>query len=155
VSGVENRLSPGVYDGPVRLRRDAKVELLRNVPLFSGCSKGELRLLAAIADELDLAEGTVLVREGATAREFFVLVEGSVRVTKAGTKLADLGPGDWLGEIAILARVPRTATATARSDIRTLVIREQDFRNLVVTMPSIALKVLTSVAERLTRTPQS
>jgi CRP-like cAMP-binding protein len=139
----------------VRLRRDAKVELLRNVPLFAGCSQGELRLLAAIADELDLAEGTVLVREGATAREFFVLVEGSVRVTKDGTKLADLGPGDWLGEIAILARVPRTATATARSAVRTLVIREQDFRNLVVTMPSIALKVLTSVAERLTRTPHS
>ena len=65
------------YDGVVPLRRDAKVELLKKVPLFSGCSKNELRELAKTADELDLREGTVLTREGTPGREFFVLIEHS------------------------------------------------------------------------------
>ena len=62
------------------LRSDAKIELLKNVPLFAGCTKTELRRLASIADEIDLREGTVLTREGRTGREFFVLIEGTVRV---------------------------------------------------------------------------
>ena len=137
------------------LRSDVKVDLLRKVPLFAACSKGELRKLASIADEIDLREGTVLTREGRSAREFFVLVEGTVRVTKNGRKLADLGPGDWLGEIALLTKVPRTATATATSPIIALVIVDRDFRNVVNEIPSIAMKMLGSVAERLARTPQS
>jgi signal-transduction protein with cAMP-binding, CBS, and nucleotidyltransferase domain len=76
----------------VALRSDTKVEFLRKVPLFAGCSKGELRKLASIADELDMREGTVLTREGRSAQEFFVLVDGTVSVTKNGRKLADLGP---------------------------------------------------------------
>ena len=96
------------------LRSNAKIELLKSVPLFAGCSKAELRRLASIADEIDLREGTVLTREGRIAHEFFVLIEGTVRVTKANRKVADLGSGDWLGEIALLTRAPRTATVTAR-----------------------------------------
>ena len=137
------------------LRSDAKMTLLRNVPLFAECTKGELRKLAAIADELDIREGTVLTREGRTGREFFVLVDGTVRVTKNNRKLADLGPGDWLGEIALLTKVPRTATATATSPIIALVIVDRDFRRVVNQIPSIAMKMLGSVAERLARTPNS
>ncbi len=134
------------------LRRDARTELLKDVPLFAGCSKGELRRLAAIANEIELREGTVLTREGRTAREFFVLVDGTVRVTRDGRKLADLGPGDWLGEIALLARIPRTATATVTSAARTLVIADSAFHALLADVPSIAQKVLASVAERLVST---
>lgn len=137
------------------LRRDAKADLLKTVPLFAACSKGELRQLAAIADELDVREGTVLTREGRTAREFFVLIEGTVRVSKGGRKLADLGPGDWFGEIALLTKAPRTATATATSPVDALVIVDRDFRRVVSEMPSIAMKILGCVAERLSRTPQS
>ena len=137
------------------LKRDAKVELLKSVPLFASCSKDELRRLSAIADEIDLREGTVLTREGHTGREFFVLIEGTARVAKGTRKVADLGPGDWLGEIALLTKAPRTATVTATSPIRSLVINDRDFRHTVVEMPSIAMKVLACVAERLSRTPQS
>ena len=137
------------------LRRDAKIELLKSVPLFAGCSKAELRRLASIADEIDLREGTVLTREGRIAHEFFVLIEGTVRVTKENRKVADLGSGDWLGEIALLTRAPRTATVTATSPLRTLVITDREFRQLVSEVPSIAMKVLTCVAERLSQTPQS
>ena len=137
------------------IRSDAKIELLRRVPLFAGCSKPELRRLASIADEIDLRKGTVLTREGRAGHEFFVLIEVTVRVDKGGRKVTDLGPGDWLGEIALLARGPRTATVTATSPVRTLVITDRDFRHTVSEMPSIAVKVLTCVAERLSRTPQS
>lgn len=137
------------------LRRDAKADLLRSVPLFAGCSKGELRKLASIADEIDLREGTVLTREGRTAHEFFVLVEGTVRITKNNRKLADLGPGDWLGEIALLTKAPRTATATATSPVLALVIVDRDFRRVLTEIPSIAVKVLGCVAERVARTPTS
>jgi voltage-gated potassium channel len=139
----------------VALRRDAKVELLGSVPLFAGCSKAELRQLARVADELDLREGTVLMREGRVGHEFFVLVDGSVRVSKGNRKLADLGPGSWVGEIALLTKAPRMASATATSAVRALVIVDRDFRKVIGDMPSIALKVLTCVAERLAQTAQS
>ena len=84
-----------------------------------------------------------------------MLIEGTVRVDKDGRKVADLGPGDWLGEIALLTKAPRTATVTATSPVRSLVITDRDFRQTVAEMPSIAMKVLTCVAERLSRTPQS
>lgn len=131
------------------LRRDAKIELLKSVPLFAGCSKNELRQLAKVADELDLREGTVLTREGRPGREFFVLIDGTAAVTKKGKKIADLGPGDWLGEIALITESPRTATVTATSPVDVLVITDRRFRSVVETMPSIALKVLARVGERL------
>ena len=133
----------------VPLRRDAKIELLKKVPLFAGCSKNELRQLAKIADELDLREGTVLTREGRPGREFFVLIEGTAEVRKKSKKIADLGPGDWLGEIALITDSPRTATVTATSPLDVLVITDRRFRSVVETMPSIALKVLARVGERL------
>ena len=133
------------------LRRDAKIELLKKVPLFAECSKSELRELAKTADEVDLREGTVLTREGRVAREFFVLVDGTARVTKAGRKVAELQAGDWFGEIALITNGPRTATVTATSPVDVLVITDRRFRTVVETMPSIALKVLSCVGERLAR----
>ena len=131
------------------IRRDAKIELLKSVPLFAGCSKNELRALAKTADEIDLRQGTVLTREGRPGREFFVLIDGTAEVTKKGKKIADLGPGDWLGEIALITDSPRTATVTATSAVDVLVITDRRFRTVVETMPSIALKVLACVGERL------
>ena len=133
----------------MRLGRNAKIDLLKSVPLFASCSKAELRELAATADEVDLREGHVLVREGRPGREFFVLVDGTVRVAAKGRKLADLKGGDWFGEIALLTKVPRTATVTATSSVRALVVTDRSFKRVVETMPSIAIKVLASVGERL------
>lgn len=131
------------------LRRDAKVELLKRVPLFADCSKSELRALARSTDEIDLREGTVMTREGRPGREFFVLIEGTARVTKDGQKVAELKGGDWFGEIALITNRPRTATVTATSAVDVLVLTDRRFRTVVETMPTIALKVLSSVGERL------
>lgn len=131
------------------LRRDAKVELLKKVPLFADCSKAELRTLAKSADEIDLREGTVMTREGRPGREFFVLIEGTARVSRNGRKLAELKGGDWFGEIALITNRPRTATVTATSAVDVLVITDRRFRSVVETMPTIALKVLSSVGDRL------
>jgi len=139
----------------VRLGRNAKIDLLKRVPLFAACSKTELRELALRADEIDLRDGHVLTREGRPGREFFVLIEGTARVTREGRTLADLEGGDWFGEIALLTNTPRTATVTATSPIRTLVVTDRAFRRVVETMPSIAIKVLASVGERLARDAKS
>ncbi len=90
-----------------------------------------MRALAKTADEIDLRQGTVLTREGRPGREFFVLIDGTADVTRKGKKIADLGPGDWLGEIALITDSPRTATVTATSPVRALVITDRDFRQLV------------------------
>jgi CRP/FNR family transcriptional regulator, cyclic AMP receptor protein len=139
----------------VQLGKNAKIELLKRVPLFAGCSKGELRELALVADELDLKEGRTLVREGRPGREFFVLVDGTVRVSREGRKLAELGAGEWFGEIALLTNTPRTATVTSTSPLRVLVITDRSFRNVVERMPTIALKVLSTISERLSHDAKS
>lgn len=133
----------------MRLGSNAKVDLLKSVPLFAGCTKSELKQLASSTDEVDLREGYVLMREGRPGREFFVLIDGNVSVTASDKKIADMAGGDWFGEIALLTKVPRTATITATSDVRALVLTDRSFRRVVETMPSIALKVLASVGDRL------
>jgi CRP-like cAMP-binding protein len=135
----------------VRLRRDSKVALLATVPLLAGLSKKELTQVAQIADEMDVREGTELIREGERGREFIVLVEGTARVTRGGRTLADLKAGGWLGEIALLCDVPRTASVVTTSPALVLVVTDRAFRDLVQRMPSIAVKVLASVGERLAR----
>ena len=137
------------------LGRNAKIELLKKVPLFAGCTKSELRELATTADEIDLRDGHVLTKEGRPGREFFVLVAGTARVTRNGKQIADLGTGDWFGEIALLTDAPRTATVTATSPVDVLVITDRGFRRVVESMPSIALKVLACVGERLARDAKS
>ncbi|MFO7573252.1 MAG: cyclic nucleotide-binding domain-containing protein [Gaiellaceae bacterium] len=137
------------------LGKNAKVELLKRVPLFSGCSKAELGELARNTDELVLPEGRVLAREGKTGREFFVLVDGTVRITKGGRKLTELGAGDWFGEIALVTGGVRTASVTAATPVRVLVLSDRAFRRVVEEMPSIALKVLASLGERLSADERS
>jgi CRP/FNR family transcriptional regulator, cyclic AMP receptor protein len=133
----------------MRLGNNAKVDLLKSVPLFAGCSKKELEALAVIADEIDLREGATLTREGQPGREFFVLIEGEVEVTQEGEEIARLGAGDWFGEIALLTKASRTATVTASSPVRVLVVTDRAFRQVLETTPSIAVKMLERVGERL------
>jgi len=131
------------------LRRNEKVEVIKRVPLFAGCSKGELEQIAQIADEIDLAEGKEMTREGSRGREFFVLLEGEADVTKGGSSINKLGPGDFFGEIALISDSPRTATVTATSPVRALVITDRSFRRLLDEQPEIQRKVLMALAERL------
>lgn len=134
------------------LRRDKKVELIKAVPLFSRCSKKELQEVAALADEIDLPEGRVLTREGDTGHEFFVILEGTAEVRHGGRKVRTLGPGDFLGEIALLTQLPRTATVTAATPLDVLVITAREFRSLLAHAPKVQTKVLEALAERLAAT---
>lgn len=133
----------------MKLRKDAKVQLIRKIPLFKHCSKREIGQIAGIADEIDLEEGKELTREGKPGREFFVLVEGKADVLKKGRKINSLGTGDFFGEIAIIRRSPRTATVRATSPIHALVITERNFRTLLGRSPDIQRKVLEELAGRL------
>jgi CRP/FNR family cyclic AMP-dependent transcriptional regulator len=131
------------------LRKNAKLELLKQVPLFSLCSKKELEEVAQLADELDLPEGRNLATEGATGKEFVVIIEGAADVSRKGRKINTLGSGDFLGEIALIAGVPRTATVTTTQPSRVLVVTAQAFKQLLRDSPSIQLKVLEALAHRL------
>jgi len=131
------------------LHKDAKIELLRNVPLFAGCSKAELQQVAQLADELDLAQGATLIREGERGREFIVVAEGTVEVTRGGKTINQLGAGDFIGEIALVVDRPRTATVTATSPVRLLVVTDRAFTRLLEQVPSISVKVMQSLGERL------
>ena len=131
------------------LARNTKVDMIKHVPLFERCSKKNLQQVASIADEIDVAEGRALTREGRAGYEFFVLVDGTADVTQKGKRIRTLGPGDFFGEIALVSRIPRTATVTTTSPARALVISAHDFRSLVDRSPAVALQVLEAVAERL------
>lgn len=134
------------------LRKDAKIELIAKVPLFAGLGKQQLARVASIADEIDLPEGKPLTREGERGREFFILLAGEVEIRRNGRKLSTRGAGEFFGEIALLSDIPRTATVTATTPVRALVIRDREFRALVEQMPSIAVSVLSALAERLPTT---
>jgi CRP-like cAMP-binding protein len=131
------------------LRKDAKIELIRKVPLFEACTKRELREVASVADEIMLREGTTLTKEGATGREFVVIVDGAAEVRRHGRKVNTLGNGDFLGEIAIVSGLPRTATVVTTTPTRVLVLTDRAFRTVLQEVPSMQLKVLEALARRL------
>jgi CRP-like cAMP-binding protein len=133
----------------MRLRRATKLDLLGKVPLFAGCSKRELGEIARVADEIDIPEGRTLITEGQHGREFFVIVDGTARVSRNGRKVNDLGPGDWAGEIALIANTPRTATVVSTSPVRLLVVTDRAFRDVLEKVPSIATKLMGTLGERL------
>jgi CRP/FNR family transcriptional regulator, cyclic AMP receptor protein len=136
----------------MRLGHNSKIDLIKRVPLFASASKAELEEIASIADEIDLPEGKVVIKEGDAGREFIVLIEGTADVERGGRKLATLGPGDFAGEIALIAKLPRTATITTTSPVRALVITDRAFRQLLEHSPQIQIGVLTALAERLAPT---
>lgn len=122
---------------------------LANVPIFSGCSKRELQLIARAAKEVNHKDGTVIAREGERGIGLFLILEGECRVTIGGRTKAKLGPGDFFGEVALLDGGPRTATVTATVPVKLVGITAWVFRGLLMEHPTIALKTLEGVAGRL------
>jgi CRP-like cAMP-binding protein len=131
------------------LRKNAKVELLRRVPLFSECSKAQLSEIALLADEIDFPAGRVLIHEGNPGREFCVVIQGTVDVSRDGKKLAIRGGAEFFGEISLLSDTPTTATVATTSPVRALVITARSFRRLLENSPGIQQKVMRSMAARL------
>jgi CRP-like cAMP-binding protein len=131
------------------LRKDAKIEILRQVTLFSGCSKRELGQIALIADEIDFRSGKRLITQGERGRQFFVLLEGAVDVVQDGKKLPRRGGTEFYGEISLVSGWPATATVTTSEPVRALVIAPQHFRALLDRSPAIQHRILRSFSERL------
>jgi CRP-like cAMP-binding protein len=128
---------------------DQKLELLAKVPLLAGLDRKGLEQVGRLADEVDLAPGKVVTRQGEFAEEFFVIIDGTVSVERDGSHLRDLGPGDFFGELAMLGKVPRTATVTVLEPARLLVVGQREFSGLLATFPSIQGAVLHAVATRI------
>ena len=129
--------------------RNAKIDLLREVSLFAGCSKRELGDIARIADEIDFVAGKTLITQGEPGRQCFVVIEGSVDVARDGKKVAPRGSSEIFGEIALLSGGPCTSTVTTATPVRALVISPQAFQALLDRSPSIQRRVLHTMSERL------
>ena len=130
---------------------DHKLAMLSKVPIFAGLGQKDLGEVGRLTEEVDLPAGHVLMREGASGSEFWVIIGGSVDVSRGGTQLRSMGAGDFLGEIALVDRGPRTATATAATPVRAFVLGAREFHSLLGTHPSIQTAVLEALAQRVRR----
>jgi CRP/FNR family cyclic AMP-dependent transcriptional regulator len=128
---------------------DQKQELLKRVPLFSELNRRGLEALAQLTEELEVDTGRVLMREGDIGDAFYVISDGSVRVERAGQPVATLGPGDFVGEFALVDHGPRTCTVTANSPTRLVVVGHREFHELMDRYPDIARQVLIGLAHRV------
>jgi CRP-like cAMP-binding protein len=131
------------------MRRDSKVEHLSRVRLFSALNKKELGLIGRVSDEVQVPTGKVLCREGETGHEFFLILDGQAEVDAAGHHVAELGPGQYFGELSLLTRAPRNATVTAKSDMDVLVLGQREFSAILEEVPALSHKLLAVMAERL------
>ena len=131
------------------MAKNAYHKHLRSVPLFADLDKHELDTLAQASTELRLSAGKVLMTEGRLAHEMFVVMEGVLEVTKEGAHVADIGPGGFAGEMALLTHVPRSATVTAKTDVLVIDIDGRSFQVVLEEAPMIAVKMLPIVANRV------
>ena len=122
---------------------------LSEIPLFSGCSQKDLQHLVRAADEVTIGAGTVLTREGDVGREVFIILGGAAEVVRDEQVVASLGPGDHVGELSLLDGGPRTATVTASTDVDLLVLSRPAFNGVLDEIPTLAHKLLVSLARRL------
>ncbi|MGH2573017.1 MAG: Crp/Fnr family transcriptional regulator [Actinomycetota bacterium] len=122
---------------------------LKSIPLFAELPDRQREQVAQWADEVDVKAGKHLVDQGRFAYEFFVIEEGSARVTHDEKHLTDLGPGDFFGEIGILEDEPRTASVVATSNMTLIVITDRDFREMTRSMPQVAETVRRTMESRL------
>lgn len=125
------------------------LDSLKKVSLFSACTKKELEKVAKASDEITMTAGTLVVDQGQTGREAFVVLDGEVTVKRSGRKIATLGPGDVVGELSLLDHGPRTATAICETDCVLLVIDQRRFLGVLDDVPSISHKLLAALASRI------
>ncbi|MCU4187498.1 cyclic nucleotide-binding domain-containing protein [Acidiferrimicrobium sp. IK] len=131
------------------MEHDDKVALVQSMPLFSGCSRKEAALVAALLVEEHLAAGQVLARQGQDAGTAYLIVDGTASVIRNGHQLATLGPQDIVGEMSLLDKRPRVATVTALTDMRVLALTHEDLDALLLKVPSLAYNLLSVLARRL------
>jgi CRP/FNR family transcriptional regulator, cyclic AMP receptor protein len=131
------------------MARQAHLDHLQSVPLFSTCSKKELQAVARASDELRLDAGRTLCKQASIGREAFVIIDGTATVRRNGKKVASLGAGDCFGELALIDHKPRTATVVADTDLKVLVLGAREFAAIVDDVPTFARKLMRSMADRI------
>ena len=129
--------------------KNAYHDHLRKVPLFANLDRQELDALGLLATELSFPPGQVLLRQGDRAYEMFIVLDGTLEVTRDDIYIADIGPGGFAGEMALLTDSPRNATVTTKSDVRLLHVDARSLQNLLQSIPQIAVKMLPIVAGRV------
>jgi CRP-like cAMP-binding protein len=128
---------------------NTKLDMLRRVPLFTGCKTSALEQIGRLADEVDVADGYTLIREGTFGEQFFLILEGRVRIERGGQTVRTLGPGEFLGEIALIDKGRTTATATTEGPARLFVLGHREFNSLLDQSPAIRLEVMAALAARV------
>jgi CRP-like cAMP-binding protein len=130
-------------------RADSKIDHLADVGLFKSCTRSELKELAKISTQTEIPAGHAFCREGEAGREFFVVIDGEAKVTIGGDDVATVGPGGFVGEMALLDGGPRVATVTALTPMRLLVLSRAEFVELLAHVPSASRRILEGLGARL------
>lgn len=125
------------------------IEHFKRVPLFASVSKKGLRQIVSAASEVDVPAGTRLVAQGEHGRELYVILRGAAEVKVSGRKVSELTPGDFFGELAFLHPAPRSATVTARTDMRVMVLDSRSMEVIVEREPAIARRLMLAMAIRI------
>jgi CRP/FNR family cyclic AMP-dependent transcriptional regulator len=121
---------------------------LKSIPLFEEVGDEELAQIAPFAQEVSVAEGNVLVREGDFSYELMAIEDGEAEVTRGGEHVADLGPGDFFGEMGLLEKTLRNATVTAKTPMRLVTLTGWDLRRVERAAPQAIDRVRAVLAER-------
>jgi CRP/FNR family transcriptional regulator, cyclic AMP receptor protein len=121
---------------------------LNSVALFAGLSRRELKRLSSVTDEVLLPSGTQVINEGAFSHEFLLITSGSAEVRREGKPVAQLGPGDFAGEIGAMRDARRNASVVATSDLSAIVMTDRDLRQIAREMPRVAEQIDAAIAAR-------
>jgi CRP-like cAMP-binding protein len=124
-------------------------ERLRQVPIFEGLSKKQLRQISGLMTRIDQPAGTILIEEGRIGNEFFIVLEGKVEVRHGDQVIATPGPGEFFGEIALLDNRPRTATVTVKEPVVVEVLNRREFASLLAQAPELSQEIMATMARRL------
>jgi CRP-like cAMP-binding protein len=133
----------------VALSRERITELLADTSLFAGVDAEGLARIAARISEVDVPADRVIARQGEIGTGFFIIAAGMVRVVRDGKTLADLGPGDFFGELSVLDGKPRNAQVISTEPTTCLALATWEFEAVVGEQPSVALAILRELAGRL------
>jgi CRP-like cAMP-binding protein len=125
------------------------IDHLRGVPLFAGMSDRALEAVAGMATETEFEDGTAITTEGDDGDAFYLIVSGTVRVTRGGSPVGDLGAGAFIGEISLIDGRPRTATAIAVGPVQALVVARAEFLELMDRFAAVRLGVMMALADRV------
>jgi len=131
------------------MAKDKKIDALKGVGLFSACSDRELKFVAAVTDRVEVPAGGVLMEEGSSGHDLWIIAEGTAAVSRKHRVVRTAGPGEALGELALLDGEPRSATVTAETPMTAYVVNGRSFRSMVKEAPSVALKIMQAMATRL------